>query len=344
MRLATFTDPDERTRCRAVSDGHETVALAAPGHERSYFESAGPRAAPPSQRRADGALRGRRARLRAPIVPKKFFHTSGNFREHEEESKNVDWSHEIAPWIVFFQNVDAIALPTSRSSTPSTLTDGARLRARARGRDREARKLASAKRTASEYIGGYVIFNDITARGHPARREMRSGVFSFCWAIDSFCPLALDRDRPTRFPTPLPRDGAARERRAPPALEHGPACRSRSPRSSPTTRRSATAPATSYLHRGPSSGVAGLQRRGGLDSTCAPATPAIEAEIELIGEGLRNPVDLLAGGMAPPPRHRVSWCSSLAARRGQARSGVGRTWRSPSSTRSSCAPPTTCST
>jgi hypothetical protein len=25
-------------------------------------------------------------RLRAPIVPKKFFHTAGNFREHEEES------------------------------------------------------------------------------------------------------------------------------------------------------------------------------------------------------------------------------------------------------------------
>jgi len=39
-------------------------------------------------------------RLRAPIVPKKFFHTAGNFREHEEESKRVGWSHKIAPWIV----------------------------------------------------------------------------------------------------------------------------------------------------------------------------------------------------------------------------------------------------
>ncbi|MGC2006514.1 MAG: hypothetical protein WA689_17320, partial [Trebonia sp.] len=44
-------------------------------------------------------------RLCAPIVPKKFFHTAGNFREHEEESKVVGWSHEIAPWIMFFQNV-----------------------------------------------------------------------------------------------------------------------------------------------------------------------------------------------------------------------------------------------
>src|SRR5262245_62445244 len=50
-------------------------------------------------------------RLRAPIIPKKFFHTAGNFREHEEESKQVEWSHRIAPWIVFFQNVDAIIGP-----------------------------------------------------------------------------------------------------------------------------------------------------------------------------------------------------------------------------------------
>ena len=41
---------------------------------------------------------------------------------------------------------------------------------------------------AAEYIGGYVIFNDITARDIQ-RREMRSGVFSFCKAIDTFCPL-----------------------------------------------------------------------------------------------------------------------------------------------------------
>ena len=31
------------------------------------------------------------AKLRAPIVPKKFFHTAGNFREHEEESKTVNY-------------------------------------------------------------------------------------------------------------------------------------------------------------------------------------------------------------------------------------------------------------
>src|SRR5207302_1102788 len=37
-------------------------------------------------------------------------------------------------------------------------------------------------------IGGYVIFNDITARDIQ-RVEMKSGVFSFCKGIDTFCPL-----------------------------------------------------------------------------------------------------------------------------------------------------------
>jgi len=41
---------------------------------------------------------------------------------------------------------------------------------------------------AASYIAGYTIFNDITARDIQ-RREMRSGVFSFCKAIDTFCPL-----------------------------------------------------------------------------------------------------------------------------------------------------------
>ena len=41
---------------------------------------------------------------------------------------------------------------------------------------------------AEDYIGGFVIFNDITARDIQ-REEMRSGVFSFCKGIDSFCPL-----------------------------------------------------------------------------------------------------------------------------------------------------------
>lgn len=125
--------------------------------------------------------------LEAPIVPKKFFHTAGNFREHEDESKNADWSHEIAPWIVFFQNTDAIIGPDDAIVYPPHLT--AEL-------DYELELCVVLKKPgkhfdatqAEDFIGGYVVFNDITARDIQ-RNEMRSGVFSFCKAIDTFCPV-----------------------------------------------------------------------------------------------------------------------------------------------------------
>src|SRR6266516_4648282 len=60
-------------------------------------------------------------RLRAPIVPKKFFHTAGNFREHHEDLVRVDWSHPVNKGIVFFQNVDAIIGPEYESVYPHNL-------------------------------------------------------------------------------------------------------------------------------------------------------------------------------------------------------------------------------
>ncbi|MFD0523094.1 fumarylacetoacetate hydrolase family protein [Paractinoplanes durhamensis] len=41
---------------------------------------------------------------------------------------------------------------------------------------------------AVDYIAGYTVFNDITARDIQ-RREMQSGVFSFSKGIDTFCPI-----------------------------------------------------------------------------------------------------------------------------------------------------------
>jgi 2-keto-4-pentenoate hydratase/2-oxohepta-3-ene-1,7-dioic acid hydratase in catechol pathway len=160
-------------------EGEEIVRLDVPTM-REYFERGG--AYDTSERTP---LAG--ARLRAPIVPKKFFHTSGNFREHEEESKRVDWSHEIAPWIVFFQNVDAIIGPDDAVVYPEHLTkelDYELELAVIIGRD--ARWFGPEE--AMDYVAGYLIFNDITARDIQ-REEMRSGVFSFCKAIDTFCPL-----------------------------------------------------------------------------------------------------------------------------------------------------------
>ena len=60
--------------------------------------------------------------LHAPIVPRKFFHTAGNFREHHEESQSVGFSHPVNPWIIFFQNVDAIRGPDEPIVYPSHLT------------------------------------------------------------------------------------------------------------------------------------------------------------------------------------------------------------------------------
>ena len=125
--------------------------------------------------------------LRAPIVPKKFIHTAGNFREHEEESKRVGWSHEIAPWIVFFQNVDAIIGPDEPIVYPEHLTEELDYELELAVVVGKAGKWFEPEE-AADYIGGYVIFNDITARDIQ-RREMRSGVFSFCKGIDTFCPL-----------------------------------------------------------------------------------------------------------------------------------------------------------
>jgi 2-keto-4-pentenoate hydratase/2-oxohepta-3-ene-1,7-dioic acid hydratase in catechol pathway len=174
VRLVTYDDG----KVGRVDDG-DVVRLDVPTM-REYFERGG----------ADDT--GERApladvKLRAPIVPKKFFHTSGNFREHEDESKRVNWSHEIAPWIVFFQNVDAIIGPDDPVVYPEHLTqelDYELELAVVIGKDAKW----FGPEEAMDYVAGYLIFNDITARDIQ-RREMRSGVFSFCKAIDTFCPL-----------------------------------------------------------------------------------------------------------------------------------------------------------
>jgi len=126
-------------------------------------------------------------KLKAPIIPKKFFHTAGNFREHHEEATKAGFSHPVMPWIVFFQNVDAIIGHDEPVIYPGHLTQEL---------DYELELAVVVKKggkhftpeDAPSHIGGYVIFNDITARDIQ-RREMKSGVFSFCKAIDTFCPL-----------------------------------------------------------------------------------------------------------------------------------------------------------
>ena len=111
MRLATF---DEGRVGRV--EGDVIAELDAESMRELFERDEVPRATGEEHALAD-------VRLRAPIIPKKFFHTAGNFREHEDESKRVGWSHKIAPWIVFFQNVDAIIGPDDPIVYPEHLTE-----------------------------------------------------------------------------------------------------------------------------------------------------------------------------------------------------------------------------
>ncbi|MFF7475965.1 fumarylacetoacetate hydrolase family protein [Streptomyces sp. NPDC008092] len=179
MKLVTFSDGRDDGLVGRL-DGDTVVELEVPS-TRAWFE-----------REGQVVETGRtfalaQVRLRAPIVPKKFFHTAGNFREHHEDLARVDWSHPVNKGIVFFQNVDAVIGPDEPIVYPANLT---------RELDYELElavvigrpgRFFSAEQ-AVEHIAGYVIFNDITARDIQ-RREMESGVFSFSKAIETFCPL-----------------------------------------------------------------------------------------------------------------------------------------------------------
>ena len=288
MRLVTYDDGKV-----GRVDGEEVVRLDVPTM-REYFERGG---AEETEERTPLA----HVRLRAPIVPKKFLHTAGNFREHEEESKTVAWSHEIAPWIVFFQNVDAIVGPDEPVVYPEHLTEELDYELELAVVLRKPGKWFSPE-DAMDYVGGYVIFNDITARDIQ-RREMRSGVFSFCKAIDTFCPLGPWIVTPDEVPDPadltmtLRVNGETRQ-------------------SSHSGNMSVTIPeilshysalgysAGDVLSTGTVSGVAGFSE----DAASLYLRPGdvIEAEIERIGV-LRNPVVSWQEAHGEPAPERARW-------------------------------------
>jgi 2-keto-4-pentenoate hydratase/2-oxohepta-3-ene-1,7-dioic acid hydratase in catechol pathway len=282
MKLVTF---DEGRVGRI--EGDEVVELDVPSM-LELFERGGDTS-------ARGTVPVSEVRLRAPIVPRKFFHTAGNFREHEEESKRVGWSHQIAPWIVFFQNVDAIIGPDEPVVYPEHLTNEL---------DYELElAVVIAKdgkwfgpEEAEAYIGGYTIFNDITARDIQ-RREMESGVFSFCKAIDTFCPLGPWIVTPDEIPNPhdlameLRVNGERRQE-------------------SHSGRMSVTIPeivahysplgysAGDVVSTGTVSGVAGFSEEAA--SLYLKPGDVMECEIERIGV-LRNPVVSWAEAHGEPP-------------------------------------------
>jgi 2-keto-4-pentenoate hydratase/2-oxohepta-3-ene-1,7-dioic acid hydratase in catechol pathway len=261
---------------------------------REYFSGGGAHESDRRTRLAD-------ARLEAPIVPKKFFHTAGNFREHEDESKNVNWSHRIAPWINFFQNVDAIIGPDEPIVYPEHLTEELDYELELAVVLKKAGKWFTPEE-AADYIGGYVIFNDITARDIQ-RGEMRSGVFSFCKAIDTFCPLGPWIVTPDELGDPhnlrmeLRVNGETRQE-------------------SHSSRMSVTIPeilsnfsalgysAGDVLSTGTVAGVAGFKSEEERAALYLKPGDVVEAEIEGIGV-LRNPVISWEDGHGEPAPPRI---------------------------------------
>jgi 2-keto-4-pentenoate hydratase/2-oxohepta-3-ene-1,7-dioic acid hydratase in catechol pathway len=241
------------------------------------------------------------ADLAAPIVPKKLLHTAGNFREHEDESKRVGWSHAIAPWIVFFQNVDAIVGPDDPVVYPEHLTEELDYELELAVVIGKPGKWFGPEE-AMDYVAGYVIFNDITARDIQ-RREMQSGVFSFCKAIDTFCPLGPWIVTADEIPDP---HDLAMELRVNGEVRQ----------TSHSGRMSVTIPeilshysalgysAGDVVSTGTVSGVAGFSE----DAASLYLRPGdvMEAEIERIGV-LRNPVVSWEEAHGEPAPERVRW-------------------------------------
>jgi 2-keto-4-pentenoate hydratase/2-oxohepta-3-ene-1,7-dioic acid hydratase in catechol pathway len=293
VKLVTFRTGEDRDRVGWFDDQEVVHEWDVPSMRHVFDPERAPRVV------AEYALSD--VRLRAPIVPKKFFHTAGNFREHEEESKNVNWAHRIAPWINFFQNVDAIVGPDEPIVYPEHLTEELDYELELAVVLRKAGKWFSPEE-AADYIGGYVIFNDITARDIQ-RGEMRSGVFSFCKAIDTFCPLGPWIVTPEEIPDP---HDLAMELRVNGELRQ----------ESHSSRMSVTIPeilsnfsalgysAGDVLSTGTVAGVAGFKSEEERKRLYLKPGDVVEAEIERIGV-LRNPVVSWEEGHGEPAPPRI---------------------------------------
>src|SRR6478736_2074697 len=259
VKLVTFGEGAGRV---GVLEGEEIAVLDVPTM-RDWFERGGADETGERVALAD-------TRLRAPIVPKKFF-----------------------------QNVDAIIGPDEPIVYPEHLTEELDYELELAVVLKQAGKWFSPEE-AADYIAGYVIFNDITARDIQ-RGEMKSGVFSFCKAIDTFCPLGPWIVTADEIPDPHDLAMELRVNGEPRQESH-------------SSRMSVTIPeilsnfsalgysAGDVLSTGTVAGVAGFKSEEERKRLYLKPGDVVEAEIERIGV-LRNPVISWQEGhgeLAPP--------------------------------------------
>lgn len=183
MKLVTFTK-DGRTAVGYV-DGDDVVVIDVPDMRR-LFELGVPQEVA-ARRKTTERVPLASVKLLAPMIPKKIFHTAGNYAEHAHEGDRANWVAQIRPWIMFFQNPDAIIGPDDPIVYPEHLTKELDYELELAVIIGKPGKYISVE-DAQSYIAGYIIFNDITARDIQ-RREMESSNFVFSKSLSSFCPF-----------------------------------------------------------------------------------------------------------------------------------------------------------
>ncbi|HZW56903.1 MAG TPA: fumarylacetoacetate hydrolase family protein [Nitrososphaerales archaeon] len=123
-------------------------------------------------------------KIRAPILhPGKIIHTAGNFREHAKEGSDSGWEFPMPHWISFLKSPTAIVGHEDQVIHPkyTKMLDHEIELAIVIGK--KSKHLT--KETAWDAIGGFTIFNDITARDIQ-KEEMKSGLLNFGKNMDTF--------------------------------------------------------------------------------------------------------------------------------------------------------------
>jgi Fumarylacetoacetate (FAA) hydrolase family len=155
-RLADALVPPNMRELFAGGDTSLEAARKALDHAMGSDSLSGPNGEPVSYSTDDVILK-------APIIPRKFFHAAG------------------------FQNVDAIIGHEEAVIFPEHLTQELDCEiVLAMVLKKSGKHFAPEE--ASDHIGGYLIFNNITARDIQ-RRELKSGASGLAQGIDTFCPL-----------------------------------------------------------------------------------------------------------------------------------------------------------
>jgi 2-keto-4-pentenoate hydratase/2-oxohepta-3-ene-1,7-dioic acid hydratase in catechol pathway len=185
MKLATFSK--DNRKLVGIVEGDQVTVVDVPDMRRLFEIGGTTVSAEAERRRTKERFPLSAVKLEAPIIPKKIFHTAGNYAEHAQEGNRANWVAEIKPWIMFFQNPDAIIGPDAPIVYPEHLTKALDYELEFCVIIGKPGKYLTVEQ-AKDYIAGYVIFNDITARDIQ-RREMESKNFVFSKSLDTFCPF-----------------------------------------------------------------------------------------------------------------------------------------------------------